>query len=174
MSKKMNLQLFAGFDDLDPDAQLFRSQSDGGDEDNLVLNLAGVSEDRPALEALPPGIYDAIVENTEFGSSSNGNPMITWIFRVTDPRYEGRLLFFHTVLNSEVGQSRLKRTLLRVCPDIDLTEFRPKKFCDEGVALGLPCRVKVRVRPYQGRKSNNVVDVLPPQAEGGTFLDQGL
>jgi len=158
-------------DFLNPDAQ----PAGGGGSDpqeNMVLNLDDVSEDMPAFEALPPGIYDCIVENTEFTTSSKGNPMITWVFKVVDPQYVGRLLFNHTVLNNETGLSRLKRVLVRVVPDADLSGFNPRAFCDEGIALGLPCRVKVRIRPYQGQRRNDVTDVLAPAQGEGAFLDE--
>lgn len=144
------------------------------EDDGLVLNLDGVDEEMPGFEALPPGTYDCVVENTEFAPSSKGNPMITWVFKVIDPQYDGRLLFYHTVLNSDAGLSRLKRTLIRVVPDINMGEFRPNAFCNEGQALGYPCRVKVSVKPYQGQKRNNVTDVLPPSEGAGSFLGEEL
>lgn len=156
-------------DFLNPDEQV--TFAGGADDDNLVLNLDGVSEEMPVLEALPPGVYDCIVENTEFGPSSKGNPMITWVFKVVDPQYDGRLLFNHTVLNNTAGLSRLKRILVRVVPDLSLSGFNPRQFCDEGTALGYPCRVKVRIRPYQGQRRNDVVDVLAPAQDAGAFLD---
>lgn len=154
-------------DFLNPDDQ----EVAGVDEGNMVLNLEDIDEEGPAYEAIPAGVYDAIVENTEFGLSSNQNPMITWVFKVLHPEYEGRLLFNHTTLNHERGRQNLKRTLVRVVPDVDLKTFNPQKFCDEGVAIGYPCRVKVRIRPYQGQKRNEVQEVLPP-SEGGSFLDE--
>lgn len=142
------------------------------EEDSMVLNLEGVSEEMPEFEALPPGVYDCIVENAEFKVSQSGNPMIAWQFRCIDPEYENRLLFYHTVLNKEAGQGRLKRILVRVCPDVPLGNFSPKNFCEQGLALGLPCRVKVRVRPYEGKRRNDVTDVLPPLAAGDGFMNE--
>lgn len=140
--------------------------------DNLTLNLDDVSEDLPKFEAMPPGVYDAIIDNVEFGPSKNsGNPMLTFTFRIMDPQYEGRLQFYHTVLNKESGLSRLKRLLVRVCSDIDLGEFNPRKFADEGEALGLPCRVKINVKAYQGSKRNNITDVLAPDESAVGYLD---
>jgi len=156
-------------DFLNPDESMNLQTSEG---DNLVLNLEDVDESAPSFEALPPGVYDCVVENTDFGPSQRSNrPMITWVFKVVDPQYEGRLLFNHTVIDDTRGQQRLKQILTRVLPDIDLKQFNPTRFCDEGTAIGYPCRVKVNVRPYQGQKRNNVQDVLPP-AEGGNFLDE--
>ena len=160
-------------DFLNPDSQtggMSGSDDYDSDLDNMVLNLEDVDEEGPGFEPLRPGIYDAVVENTEFGPSSNNNPMITWVFKVTDPEYEGRLLFFHTTLNNDFGVSRLKRILVRVLPEIDMAEFSPRQFCDRGEAIGYPCRVRVNIRPYQGQKRNNVTDVLPPSE--GSFLDE--
>jgi len=157
-------------DFLNPDDQ--QAPSNSGSGENMVLNLEDVDETAPAFEALPPGIYDAVVENTEFGPSQRSNrPMITWVFKVVDPQYEGRLLFNHTVIDDTRGQQRLKQILTRVVPEVDLRNFDPAAFCDNGEAIGFPCRVKVNVRPYQGQKRNNVTDVLAP-AEGGSFLDE--
>ncbi len=156
-------------DFLDPDAQVNLGGNEGGGE-NLVLDLENIDESGPTYEALPPGIYNCIIDNTEYGLSSKSNPMITWVFKVVDPEYEGRNLYNHTVLNNEAGLARLKRTLLRVVPDVNLKEFNAQKFCDEAVAIGFPCRVKVRIRPYQGQRRNDVTDVLPA-AEEGSFLD---
>lgn len=156
-------------DMLDPDSTMDLSEA-GGYDDNFVLNLEEVSEELPKFEAMPSGVYNAIVENVTFGPSQNGNnPMLTWEFRVTDPPYENRKLYFHTVLNSEFGVKMLKRTLLRVCPDVDMANFSPRAFAETGAALGLPCRLKVTIRPYQGERRNNVKEVLPPQGADEFF-----
>lgn len=151
---------------------VFGNMTEGttGDGDNLVLDLGSVDEELPQFQPLPAGVYSCIIENAEFSTSKNGNPMITWVFRVVEEQNEGRLLFYHTVLNKEAGLARLKRLLLRVCPDIDLATFKPKAFCEEGVALGRPCRVKIRIRQYQGKPANDITDVLPPD-DGMRFME---
>jgi hypothetical protein len=161
-----------GKDDLDflnPDNRMMAAQDD--DQDSLVLDLDDVDEKGPAFEVLPVGIYDCVVENTEFGNSSAGNPMISWTLKVIDPQYEGRLLFYHTTLHNEQGRARLKRILLRAYPDLSLKGFSPKKFCEDGDALGAPCRAKVKIGRYQGEKRNSVSDVLAP-ADAGGFLNE--
>ncbi len=160
-------------DELNPDETMDLTETGEVDE-NMILNLEEASDNLPEFKALPPGIYNAIVENTENTVSSNGNPMISWQFRVVDQPYEGRLLFYHTVLNTESGQTRLKKTLLRIIPDIGLKEFRPATFCDEGVAIGRPCKVKVRVKPYKGKRRNNITEVLAPEEGAGSFMDEGF
>ena len=143
-----------------------------GQDDNMVLDLDNIDEEAPDFEAMPPGTYNCIVENTEFTHSQrSGNPMITWVFQVTDPDYQNRLLFYHTVLNSDQGKKRLKRAITRINPDIDLSQFNPTKFCEEGHVLGMPCQVKVRVRNYQGQQRNDVQDVLAPKNVEDSYLD---
>lgn len=139
------------------------------DNDNLVLDLNGVNEESE-FEALPNGIYNCIVDSAEFGDSSSGNPMITWKFAVTDEPYKKRLLFYHTVLHTDLGKAALKKILLRVVPDADLSSFSPKGFCDEGVAIGLPCRVRTKIELYKNKKKNTVKEVLAPE-EGGFMSD---
>jgi len=157
-------------DGLNPDESIQDVFNEDADEESMVMDLTDTSEEMPDREPVPAGVYDCIVENTEFGPSSSGNPMISWTFRITEPEYEGRFLFYHTVLNKQSGLTRLKRLLVRVVPDLDLANFDPKSFCEEGTGLGLPCRVKTRVKPYQGQPSNDVTDVLAP-SDDNNFLD---
>lgn len=141
--------------------------------DNLVLNLADVDESKASFEALPAGVYNAVIENVEYGLSQNGgNPMLSWEFKITDAEYENRKMFYHTVLNKELGIASLKKLLIRVCPDVEMSAFNPQQFADNGVALGLPCQLKVKIRPYQGEKRNQVQDVLAPVGDAGSFLGQ--
>lgn len=141
------------------------------DDDNLVLNLNDVDENKSGFEALPAGIYDAIIENTEYGISKNGgNPMITWQFRITTPEYINRMQFTHTVLNQDRGIVALKKIIVRCVPDVNMGTFSAKRFCNDGVALGFPCRLKLTIQPYNGEKRNRVTEVLAPASSTG-FLD---
>lgn len=153
-------------DELNPDVQEILDETDDG----MVMDLSDVDEDGPDFEPIPAGVVDAIVENTEYKKSQSGNPMIVWTFKVTEPDYQGRYLFYHTVLNKQFGISRLKRVLVRVAPDVEFKGFNPKQFCEEGKALGLPARLKISVGTYDGKPTNDVKDVLAP-SEGSDFLD---
>lgn len=140
------------------------------ENENLVLDLNTVDESKTGFEALPAGVYNAVVDEAEFGYSNNsGNPMITWKFKVTDEPYNNRLLFYHTVLNTDIGLANLKKTLVRVCPEVDMGSFNPKTFCEEAIAVGLPCRVKIKIDMYKGEKKNKVQEVLAADA-AGSFL----
>ncbi len=154
-------------DPLDPDA--IGNEAAEAD-DNLVLDLEDVSDELPKFEAIPAGTYNCVIENTEYGPSKKGNPMITWTLKVLDPPYDSRYLFYHTVLNSDAGLTRLKRMLTRVLPDIDLGKFNPSVFARDGEGLGHMCRAKVRIKQGQ----NNITDVLAPSEEAGAFLDEDM
>lgn len=141
------------------------------DAENMVMNLNDVDENKGGFEVLPAGIYDAIVENVEWSVSAAGNPMLAWQFKITTPPYENRSLFYHTVLNKELGVASLKKVLTRVCAGhVDLENFAPRTFAENGSACGLSCQLKVKIKPYQGEPRNNVTEVLAP-SDGGSFLD---
>ena len=154
-------------DELNPDAQgdVNDINQAGEDMEGMVMDLTDTPEE-VGFEPLPAGIYECIIEQTNFKKSKAGNPMIEWRFKVIDPEFEDRLLFNYTVLNNQFGMADLKKTLVRACPDVDLGNFDPKKFCEEGEALGLPCRVKVKVGTDQnGEPSNDITDILAPADE---------
>ena len=161
-------------DNLNPDTQgdideINEAGQGAGDVEGMVMDLTDTPEEF-TYEPIPAGVYDCIIEQTNYKKSKSGNRMIEWRFKVIDPEYEDRLLFNYTVLNNPRGKSELKKTLIRAVPDVDLGSFDPKTFCEEGQALGLPCKIKVGVGTDQnGEPSNEVKDVLPAGEED--FLD---
>ena len=137
--------------------------------ENLVLNLDAVEESK-GFEALPKGTYSAIVDDCEFGESSKGSPMITWKFKIDSEEYGKRTMFYYTVLDQAFGLSNLKKTLIALGTDVDLSSFNPAEFCDAGEAIGIPVMLKVGIQKYEGEKRNNVKEVLPAE-EAGSFMD---
>lgn len=135
-------------------------------ENNLVLNLEDVNEKAGGFEAMPKGTYECIVDDCEFGESKKGAPMITWKFRVVDPEFNKRTLFYYNVLNQTFGVAALKKTLIAIGVDVDWANFNPQTFADEGEAIGLPLRVKVGIQKYEGEKRNTVKDVEPSDDAG--------
>lgn len=134
---------------------------------NLTLDLDNVSEKQGTFEALPKGTYDAVVDDVEFGDSSKGSPMLTWKFRVDHEEYGKRTFFFYTVLDQEFGKAALKRTILALDLDVNMANFDPAEFADEGEAIGLPCQVKLGIQKYEGEKRNNVKEVLAAAEDDG-------
>ena len=147
------------------------------DANGMVFNLANVEEKEMTFEVIPKGTYNAIVDALDFGDSKKGNPIITVCYSIVDAEYENRKVFDYMVLKgdgSEFGLTKLKKFLIRVCPEIDLTSFNPQRFADEGGAIGRDCRIVLKIQTqktgdYKGEKRNNVSDILSPE-NAGSFL----
>lgn len=145
------------------------------DTNGMVFDLTGVEEDKK-FEVIPKGTYDAVVDELEFGDSKAGNPMVTVKYTLTSPEYENRVIFDYWVLagkGEEFGLAKLKKFLIRVCPDVDLTSFNPKNFADAGDAVGRQCKLTLGIQTqkqgdYKGEKRNTVKEVLAP--ESGSFI----
>lgn len=165
-----------------PEEQSFNLAGDsvgvgaGQDVGGMTFNLTSVEEEKK-FELMPKGTYTAVVDSFEFGESSKGNPMITVVYEITDPEFEKRKLYDFMVLagdGKEFGLGKLKKFLIRVCPDADLANFNPKTFSDEGVAVGRECRLTIGIQTqkqgeYKGEKRNTVKDILSPD-NAGSFL----
>ncbi len=132
---------------------------------SLVLDLEHA--EAPGFEVLPNGVYDAVVDDLTFGDSSNGNPMVTVVWRLTGDEYKNRKLYDFYTLNNTFGVSRIKSFLVNVVPEQPLSAFSPERFANDGMALGRNARIRVATRRYQGEMRNNVKEVLPA-AQGGT------
>lgn len=147
----------------------------GNDNGGMTFDLTGVEEDKK-FEIIPKGTYPAVVDELDFGDSKSGNPMITVKYSLTCPEYENRVLYDYWVLKdkgAEFGLAKLKKFLVRVCPDIALSNFNPKDFADQGIAVGRQCNLVLGIQTqkqgeYKGEKRNTVKDVLA--AESQSFI----
>lgn len=143
----------------------------GTDGGGLVFNLSDVEEDK-GFEVLPKGDYAAIVDELTFGESSKGNPMITVKYKVSEGEFEGRVLFDYWVLNgkgAEFGLAKLKKFLVRVMPEVDISSFNPTTFAENEGAVGRELTMSVRVKKetkgdYKGELRNNITDISAPSA----------
>ncbi|MMZ45236.1 hypothetical protein D3C76_403760 [compost metagenome] len=149
-----------------------KAATDGG---GLVFNLTDVKEDS-GFEVLPKGDYNAVVDELEFGESKKGNPMVTVKFKITDGEHENRVLFDYWVLagdGAEFGLGKLKKFLVRIMPEMDLSAFNVESFAEEALAIGREVTLSVRVQKvkkgeYAGTFRNNIGDIQA--ASGGAFL----
>jgi len=141
------------------------------DAGGMTFDLTGVEENK-AFEIIPKGTYDAVVDELDFGDSKAGNPMVTVKYAITSPEFEKRVIFDYWVLRgngSEFGQAKLKKFLVRCCPEVNLSAFTPKDFADAGIAVGRQCRLILGIQvqkqgEYKGEKRNTVKDVLAMEA----------
>lgn len=145
----------------DQETESYAGNSDNGDFDfdSMVLDLENVEE--PVRDIWPNGTYPAIIESVEPDvSQAKGNPMLVWQLHLSDPSTgKEKNRRYYTVLVGD-GAGRTKRSIKRVAPDLDLSQFRPN---DAGDLLsGLECRAVLRRGRYQGEATDNVVDILAP------------
>lgn len=138
-------------------------QEEEADEDELpeIFDLSAVP-DEPEYELLPAGIYPGVVDEVRYElSQASNNPMLTWVLKVERPEGGEATLFFHTTLAGK-GLSRSKRTIQRLDPELDLSEFRPDD-ADEHFS-GMDIRTKVRIQnSKEYGKRNGVVELYPSE-----------
>lgn len=145
------------------------------DAGGLTFDLSGVEENK-SFEIIPKGTYEAVVDELDFTESKSGNAMFAVKYSITAPEYEKRVVFDYWVLSgkgAEFGLGKLKKFLVRVCPDVDITAFNPQDFSDSGIAVGRLCHLVLGIQTqkqgeYKGEKRNTVKDVLA--AEDASFL----
>lgn len=157
---------------LSPDtvAERRTTVDDEFDEDSLIIDFDQVDESAASFAPLPAGTYECFIEQFELKRSQAGNPMIAARYKITEGEYENRLFFDHFVLNNEVGQARLKKTLM-VLGLLQPGSFNIKQFVESGEAIGVRCRVKVAItfNKDRGERQNQVREVLP-SAEDDPFF----
>jgi len=160
MAKKQNenANMFGGADaDVDADEHVEAAQDD---YDNLVVDLSDVDADAGSFPVIPRGVYPAAVLELTYGlSKSSGNPMWTWVFEITEGEFASRRLFFHTPFTQNM-RPRIKKILSRIAPNLASQAFKPQEVAQNDDLVGVECRIRVDVKPYEGVARNNVRDVM--------------
>jgi len=145
----------------------------GAEGETFVVDLDNVDENAQ-YALLPRGKYPATIESCEFNiSQSGGNPMWSLQLVVDEGEYEGSKLFSHIVWGGK-AIPRSKKTMTKVAPDV-LEQF-PCDVADPEIyeqMIGIQLTAQVDIRPYDGRKTNNVKDLLAREGTGESFLDDG-
>lgn len=151
-------------------------QYEGGD--GFTVDLTDVEADK-GFPVLPAGLYPSTVEECEYKlSNAAGKPM--WAIKLAVDDDESKDLvnrkLFLNVSWAENMIARGKSFLMKVAPELIVTNFNPKTVADEGLLLGKPLRAKVGIRLYQGERRNEVKDVLAPLqgAATGGFSNPGV
>lgn len=162
-------------EDTDEDEDEDDDEDEGEEWDGGTLNLEDdVDESDADWSPLAAGTYPGLLDDFEYGKSqAKGNPMITWIFvtNTDEKETDNRKLYYHTVLNSSRGLAQVKKLINRLGPDkVDMKQFDPNTSPE--ALVGSPCRLKVRVRKYQGEMRNDLRDILVAKHEGSEFFDK--
>jgi hypothetical protein len=141
---------------------------DGGD---LVINLTDVEEAK--FELIPKGIYEANIDNWEFGlSESSGAKMFTGTFQLEHPDYSNVKLKSYFSFGAK-ALPFTKRALNQFAPDVFSGAFKPQEIADSGVMIGRKVRVRITHGEYQGQKRSQIGDVLPAAAAGAGAANGG-
>ncbi len=133
------------------------------DDATTLFDLSAVDE-KPKFELLDAGLYEATILDVSYGlSRSSSKPMLTWQFQIiTEPDVHGktstRRVYWWTTLD-ERGLPQLKRTLLRIAPELANKRIDAKIVGNE--LTDLSCRVRVVQQVGNDNTTRNVVkDVL--------------
>jgi hypothetical protein len=135
---------------------------DGG---SLVVDLSGV-EESAGFQLIPRGWYEAVIDNWEFGYSENsGAPMFTCTVQIEHPDYQGekRRSYFSF---SPKALPITKANLVKLSPKF-AGAFNPEEIANSGEMLGMPVRVRISHRDYEGQKRDNIAEVAPRTETGG-------
>lgn len=139
------------------------------DDSDSVFDLSTVP-DEIVYETWPEGIYDAKVEDVEYGSSKAGNPMLTWKLKARNAEGDTRTMRNYIVLGDERGLINVKRAAKALLTTDEFDEvvgaFNPNRA--GSIFAGRECRVRVGINTYDGKRFNNVKEILPP-AEDDDF-----
>lgn len=141
---------------------------DSEGQEGCTVDLSGVDE-AADFEVLPRGMYNCVISELTFEySQRSGKPMWSTRLEIEDGDYASRILFTH-ISFSEKALPMTKRTLSRIAPELLEEAFDAEAVADEGNLIGRRCRARVDIRPYEGRKRNNVRELLEPIGEGDDF-----
>lgn len=142
---------------------------DGG---TLVVDLTNVEEMK--YEAIPKGIYAAIIDEVEYTLSKNsGHPMFKVVFAISEGDFAGRKLFYY-ISFSPKALAGSKTALLRIDPTIFNGPFKPQEIADSGQLLNKPVRLKVSHEDYNGEARAKVQFIMQAGEGGGSAAGKGF
>lgn len=143
--------------------------------EGFTFDMNTVVEDEGGLEPMPQGTYNCTIEEAEYKlSASSGQPMWSLKLAVSEGEWAEKNRKLFTFVSFKPDQlGRAKALIAKFASDlISLPNFNPKTIADEGVLVGRPIRVKVKIGSYEGKKRNEVKEILAPgvgEAGGGGF-----
>lgn len=126
----------------------------------ITLDFSGVeSKD---FDPIPNGVYEALVhdiEQTEVKNGKNaGAPMWGVQFSINGGEYDNRRVFRNFILIPE-SMWAIKRFLIAI--GIPSEQLDGQIQVDLEDLVGLPCRLVLRQREYEGQIQNEVKQVMP-------------
>lgn len=128
-----------------------------------LLKAAGEA----SFEALPPDVYDVVVDTTEAAETSTGKPMIKVKFKVQGGPYDQKTVFNQFVISydSPTAMNFFFRHMAALGLNEAFFVANPKIAQVAQALVGRRCRVKLSQREWpqgSGQLRNNVDAVNPP------------
>ena len=133
------------------------SRAKGAGETKLPsIDFSGIKD----LEAIEADTYDAVLDEFELKQGPKGD-YYSLKFKITDGEFEGRSQWRNISITPN-SLWAFKRACIAL--GADPGQFDGSLDTDEVLesVLGNPCRIKVSVREYEGRNTNQVDAVLAP------------
>jgi len=149
---------------------MLADNGEGVEEQDWNFDFSGVNENQMG-EVWSNGIYPAIIEDAVFSlAKASGNPMITCTWQISDPETGKTKKGWDRLVLGETTMSRVKRTLLRIAPELieDGRTFNPRR--DAGELIGRAGQVKLGTSNYEGQVRNEIKEVLAPAETDGVGL----
>ena len=119
----------------------------------------GVSVDLSGVEtggkAIPEGVYTVKVNEAELAESQTGNPMVKFVFEVTEGKNKGAKLFENCSLQPQ-ALFKLKNLLMALGYDIPEGAFD----LEVDDLLDLECQVEVAHEKYEGKTKSRIVEYI--------------
>lgn len=118
----------------------------------------------PDYEPIPAGWYDCVLSDWEWveESQTSGEPYIKFEFAVDEGEFEGRKLWRNSSVQTK-ALPYLKKLLLALGADADDVggEFDADDLIPD--LVGNPCRIKVKMREYEGEEQNEIERITAAQ-----------
>lgn len=144
---------------------------------NFEVPVSDISDN--LFDVLPPGYYGGTIKKVGVARTKAGDKTLAKIeIKVTqghdldnDPTVFQNITLTDEHNNPDAkGFTRLKILFQRVAPEALGVSINPAR--DLPLLIGKDCVVRLEVQEYEGRESNNVRDILSPQAAAEMMDDQ--
>ncbi len=129
----------------------------------ININLTGV---KTAPTPLPPGYFQAEVNQCEIRQSQSGNDYVAWGFTVTEGEFAGKKAWSNNSLQPQALWSFKKTMIALGFPKEELEgniQFEPQ------TTMGAKCTLLIVQEEWQGETRGRVSKVMPAGVTGAVL-----
>jgi len=129
--------------------------------------MSGVEDTGGDFKPIPVGVYRAIIDNLEHGTSAAGNEMITATYKLNgNKEYNGRLMWDYIVLSDAAAWKYMQ--FLRATGVMD--DDKPKGQFSLEKLIGKRVQIKVKHEPDNREDQRQPDGTMPMRARVGSVL----